>query len=453
MNIRLAFIAAGAFALAACDSDNNNRNAPDPIGLAAIQVIHGSPDAPPVNVTANGNPVLTDFDFGDSSGLINLEAGTYTIAVDGILPGGTATVIGPVDLTFEEGQVYTIAALNSCGDAACSGIEAFVSTGVADVAVSAGSARLYVVHGVPGVEVDVYVTDPAAILANEAPTATFNYQDVIGPVEVPADNYRIRVTLAGDSDAVVFDSGEIALGDGTDLRLAAVPNVAGGPGALSLVGVSNAGPVQILDVNTPTAIRVGHLSPDTGAVDVLVDGATFLDNVTFPQVTGFTPLDPATYSVSVTDGEQTIIAIGPVDLTFEAATWYTILAVGEFAAIEPLIAIDDPRPLATSAKVRIIHAASADAADPVDIWVTEPGTTIAEVDPTLSAVPFKANTGYLALPAGTYEVNVAPAGTTNAVITRIIEIANGGVYTAIARDPEPESMDFGLIVLPDVIGD
>ena len=71
------------------------------------------------------------------------------------------------------------------------------------------------------------------------------------------------------------------------------------------------------------------------------------------------------------------------------------------------------------------------------------------VDPTLTAVPFKANTGYIALPAGDYEVTVTPTGTKTPAIFKPISIEDGGVYTAIARDPLPESMEFDLIVLVD----
>ncbi|MDH5323708.1 MAG: DUF4397 domain-containing protein, partial [Gammaproteobacteria bacterium] len=59
---------------------------------------------------------------------------------------------------------------------------------------------------------------------------------------------------------------------------------------------------------------------------------------------------------------------------------------------------------------------------------------------------------YIALPAGDYDVTVTPTGTKTAAIgPATISIANGDVFTAIARDPLPGAMEFGLILLADVL--
>ena len=79
---------------------------------------------------------------------------------------------------------------------------------------------------------------------------------------------------------------------------------------------------------------------------------------------------------------------------------------------------------------------------------------ITTVDPTLSAVAFKANTGYIALAGGDYDVTVTPTGMKMAAIgPATISIEDGGVYTAIARDPLPGQAEFGLIVLSDLDAD
>jgi hypothetical protein len=47
---------------------------------------------------------------------------------------------------------------------------------------------------------------------------------------------------------------------------------------------------------------------------------------------------------------------------------------------------------------------------------------------------------------------VTAAGTTTPAIgPATIALANGGIYTAIARDPLPGDMDFGLILLDDFV--
>ncbi len=447
-------LACSFFVLAACDSDNNNRAGGPVPEFATVQVFHGSSDAPAVNVFIDGVEALSGVDYLQSSAFIGVEAGTYEIRVDGILPGGNVTVLGPVDLTFAPDTVNTISAIGNVAN-----IEASVIT-QPSVVTAPGSARLFVLHATPGpagpdfsLPVDVYVTVPGGALDNPA---TFDFRETIGPLDVAAGDYQIRVYLAGSVDPadLVYDSGTLTLNDGDDYRVAAVPNTRGGAGALALVGMTSGGPVNFLDVRTPTALRVGHLSPDTGPVDVLVNGGVYLDSVPYPAVTGFDPLPADTYTVAVNPEDMPMSVIGPVDLTLEAGTWYSVLAVDFFNNIgDPLILTDDPRPVATNAKVRIIHASPT--AQDVDIYVVGPNVVdVTNEDPTLTAVPFRANTGYLALPEGDYNVIVTLTGSKDPAIGPAgISIANGGVYTAIARDPVPGSMEFGLIVLEDILGE
>ena len=215
--------------------------------------------------------------------------------------------------------------------------------------------------------------------------------------------------------------------------------------------MNGAGSLEILDVNTPTSLQVIHASPDAPAVDIVVDGGVLVPGLAFPEATGFVEVPGGIYNVSVTvAGNPGAIAIGPVDLDLIPGTRYSVFAVGELAAIEPLILTDDPRRVATNAKVRIVHA-SPTAAD-VDIYVTAVGADINAETPTLENVPFKANTGFLSLPAGDYDVTVTPTGTKTAAIgPATISISDGGIYTAVARDPLPGAAEFGLIVLDDFL--
>jgi len=450
----------GALVLAACDSNNNSNNQGDE-EFFALQVLHASADAPAVNVYVDDNLVLEDVDYKDGSAQLGLPVRElpYRIRVDGILPGGDVTVIGPAEIDFEADTVYTIAAINSVAD-----IEpAIISQ--PDVPVTAGSARLFVLHATPGaapdfsLPVDVYVdaySEPNAPIGTSAPL-TFDFRETLGPIEVAAGDYQVRVTLEG-TQTVVYDSGLLPLADGDDLTLAAVPNVSGGSAAVSLVALTGSGSAEVRDVNTPTGLRVGHLSPDTPNVDVVVNGGVYLADVPFPAVTDISALPADTYNVAIqAAGNPGVVPIGPVDLTLEAGTWYSVLAVNYFNDIEPLILTDDARPVATNAKVRIVHAAPSaqDVAGlGVDIYLTEVGAGIDNATPALQGVQFKDNTGYLPLLEGDYDVSVTLSGSTDIAIgPATISISNGGVYTAIARDPLPGQMEFGLIVLADQLAD
>lgn len=172
-----------ALTLAACDSD-------DPASLfvaatatptLAVQVLHASPDAPQVNVLVDGTVVLEAVAYEEGSGHLELNEGTYSVVVGGILPGGNATVIGTVDLPLAGDAMHSIVAI---GDVAA--IEAVIIQ-QPRTPVSAGSARLTVLHTKAAAPaVDVYVTAPGGSLSGIAPAGSFEFKGTIGPAEVAA---------------------------------------------------------------------------------------------------------------------------------------------------------------------------------------------------------------------------------------------------------------------------
>jgi hypothetical protein len=85
-------------------------------------------------------------------------------------------------------------------------------------------------------------------------------------------------------------------------------------------------------------------------------------------------------------------------------------------------AVAAPVAAADEAFVRVVHA-SPDAPN-VDIWV--------DGEPALTDVPFTAVSDYLALPAGTHNVQVTATGTTDPVIDADVELAAGTSYTVAA---------------------
>jgi uncharacterized membrane protein len=174
-----------------------------------------------------------------------------------------------------------------------------------------------------------------------------------------------------------------------------------------------------------------------------------VSDLAYPDFTSFLSVPPGDYNVKVTALDDSVIAID-ADLTLEADSTYSVLAVNTLASIEPLVLDDDRRRVATETKVRIVHASPT--AQDVDIYVTAPGTDINTVEPTLAAVPFLANTGYLSLDAGSYDITVTAAGSkTPAIDVDNIAFAAGGLYTAIARDAAMGGAPLGLILTDDFV--
>ena len=81
--------------------------------------------------------------------------------------------------------------------------------------------------------------------------------------------------------------------------------------------------------------------------------------------------------------------------------------------------------------------------------MTAPSADITQEAPAFADVPFPADTGYVPLSAGNYDVSVTPAGDNSTVaIFAFIAVVDGGVDTAVARDAPGGGM-LALITLDD----
>lgn len=172
-------------------------------------------------------------------------------------------------------------------------------------------------------------------------------------------------------------------------------------------------------------VRVVHASPDAPAVDILVNSAKAFSNVPFKGITQYASLDAGSYNVQVvpTGAAEPVVIQATLDL--KGGTDYTVIALGTLANIEPLVLTDNnSAPAAGKAHVRFVHA-SPDA-PAVDIAV--------KGGPVLfSGVPFKGVGDYLPVDAGTYDLEVRVAGTSNVALSVPgVKLNAGTVYTIFA---------------------
>jgi hypothetical protein len=200
--------------------------------------------------------------------------------------------------------------------------------------------------------------------------------------------------------------------------------------------------------NGHAQLRVVHASPDAPNVDVLVDSKTVLTNVAYETASNYLTVGAGSRKIEVraTGTSQDVIN---ATVSLSRNKYYTVLAVNKLANITPLVLTDDNTPPASGQiKLRLVHASPT--AGPVDIYVEAPGAGVTG-SPTLTNVPFKAASSYLAVPAGSYEVYVTPTGTkTVALDSGSLSLSAGQIRTAVALDAPGGGTPLTAIVLKDL---
>lgn len=469
-----------ALVLAGCGGDSSDPLVISPVESApasSLRVIHASSDAPAVNLNVNGAAfaAVQGLAYGSASSLLSVPAATYSVSVDAVLPGDTvAQVVAPVDLMLAENETVNVVAIGLAGGAGDQALAPEVVV-TPDADVAATDTRVQVVHASVAAEqalpggVSVYVTAPGAPLAGSTPLTTFNLRDATGAVTVPAGDYQIRITPAGSTATVVFDSGTIALPGGADLMVLAVDSTGPGAPVQLLVSTGDAdSDFVISDKDAGADLRVVHAAANVGAAEVFAASASaslatteVIDSILFAATEELNDLAPANdYALDVNqDGAGAAGApISATGVTLAAASYYTVLAAGDLGTpnLFPILARDDRRSIATEARVRAIHAAST--AGTVDVFVTPAGdVTVAsielgEVAPTISTFEVADVTDYLSLAAGNYDVRVGVpdgSGGYNVAIDEMYPLANGDVITLVAHNPDASVPAFGFIVLAD----
>lgn len=173
-------------------------------------------------------------------------------------------------------------------------------------------------------------------------------------------------------------------------------------------------------------VDIIHASPDAPNVDVYVNGEKALENVAFGQFSGWMALPAGDYHVQVTPtGKMADAAVIDANVTLEAGAAYQVAAVGTVDKISAQVYQTDLHMRGDKmASIRVIHA-SPDA----------PAVDIAPKggDALISNLAFPDASDYLDVPAGTYDLDVRPAGTMDVALALPgVKLEAGMVYDVFA---------------------
>jgi hypothetical protein len=456
--ISLFVIIALSVFLTGCDDDEAITE-PEMGEGVMLRVIHGSPDAPSVDVYAEGvaAPLISDLEYGETSDYLDLNAGTYNIQLrEAGADPGSAPAYETGDLTVNDGDKITALAVGLIGSSSADDMFRVIPLAEAFEDPGTGNAAVRIIHGsadAPTVAIDV--GDDAAPEITDF--ARFDDTGVAG-VPLPSGTALQIAIWAGSPLAKVTVFTTPALPEGGELFVIATGLLSKQPretDGFALLAVAPTGSIGFIKQN-PSVFAL-HASPDAPAVDIYAGSAMLVESLAFGELSNKVQVPPGAYTLDFKATGTSGTAASATTPSLAAGERYLAVASGFLSAGTPafqLIPVGDSFGLGgTDPLVRVVHA-SPDA-PAVDVG-TVSGGNVTPVAPDYVNIPFAGTSpaAGTALPVGPLDIGVAATGTAPAVAEFTITTALGMRVFAVAAgsiaDPAVGGEGFRLIIVDTV---
>ena len=201
-------------------------------------------------------------------------------------------------------------------------------------------------------------------------------------------------------------------------------------------------PVNAILENVPFGVNLAH-------------GGTTPSSLPAPAAAIYAPIYTGSRTLVLKRTADTSVTLATINFTVTANQDQTIYATGGTAggAVTPVILVDDnTTPAATDVRFRVVNMTTA----ALDVFITAGGANLATATPTFTALGTSTGSTYVALPAGSYQVRMVPAGTAPAARAANIVVdipaatyAAGGARTFVAATSATGGSPFKGIVLGD----
>lgn len=455
-------------------------------GNVSLAVLHGSTDAPAVDVYANGGmmPLIGNLAYGTSQGPIPVPATEYVLNVT---PAGMPTTVAGsfyVDLGPLDGGgavVFASGFLDTTTTPSQNGIPFGLFAALADGSVlelsAVGNSRVQVIHNSADPDadsVDVYVN----WISDSVKLDNFAFREATAFLDLPT-GYPVRIDVALPNSNVSSEAiatftptlmdGEtyavVANGvlDSTQFAL----NPDGAPTSFGLLietavreAAANAADVDI---------KVLHGSTDAPSVGVNANGGAVVPTASYGDFTGYLSVLDTEYRIDVTTANDPSDVLLPnyVDISGFAGDASLIFASGFFdpsanqggAGLGLFAAFPDgnviPLTSVGNARAQVIHNSADLDADSVDVYINMLADTL-----VLDNFAFRTATPFVDLPTG-YEIDIVIAGQNSTgiddnITTIPATVMDGESYTIIANgvldtstyasNPNMRDASFGLFI-------
>lgn len=188
------------------------------------------------------------------------------------------------------------------------------------------SSLVRVFHAAPQApNVDVYVNDQM-VFSNLA------FGDFTRYVYLDEGEYNVSVYLAGQKDRPVINQ-MVDVPSQQIFTIAATGNL-DNLGLLVIPDKVSKSPSQ-----NYSSVRVIHLSPNAPGVDILVDGDTLFEDISFGEGTDYVDLNPGTYNVNVVLNTDKSVVL-PLKVTLNPDKIYTIYIIDNPPTLQAVQVVD-----------------------------------------------------------------------------------------------------------------
>jgi hypothetical protein len=390
-------------------------------GVGLVQFVHASPDAPAVDIYIGADavvPVFDNYQFGDFSYFTEVTAGTYDVAVR--LAGSKPTadpVFTKKGVEIKKGVSLTLIALG------------LVKGGTFDMpyftndrSALGGKSYVNVIHASPDApSVDILESGKPLLQG-------LKFGDIRNGTITPGD-YTFGIAAAGTTDSLV------------DAKITLEPDM-----YYNIFAIGTKDKIQLLWTSQSAKtgyLRIMHLSPDSPAVDIYLNGTTnsLLKGITYKDITPFFELDGgAKYDIDIRPAgaaadSAPIYSVAGVNLP--AGKSVSVLAIGLQAAksFKVITLNTDRSDTKGSTRLQVIHAAPD--GGPIDLLINGKVALKALSYPTDFT-----DTG----DAGKYDIQVNVSGTSTVLLNAPgVQLDADIIYTFVAVADPSKDTGFSLI--------
>ncbi len=416
-------------------------------GKGKIRGINAIVDSPELNFLIEERSINSVF-FKGAAGFAEYDDLTYNFNFDGRLSAGAElTRIASQSLNVGADTEYTIILSGSIDNPSVTVWEDPEREFAAeDTVFEADFYHLATGQG----EVDIYFAPVGAMPIMGGAIGSLNVGERIPYQEFTDGLFELIVTPKDVPGTFLFQSGEITASAATRVTIGLFdpdPSITANIGATLIT--DGGATILLPDVNSPSRLRLLHAAFGTGNIDGFVnnDFATAVfPNVAFAEISGYydTLVFPLPAAVTVAGNVGAPILDQEVGLAANSSK--TIALAGDAANPVFKELDDNARPISAFPQIRL--SSFSVNAGPVDIYLVEPGTTIAEEStPVFFGLPFLLDTEFVVPENGAFDMLVAATGSQIPISAPLpVDIQNGDVLdVAILDTADPTVVELRII--------